>query len=154
MRAMRDSLHSGQLSKQNLNISAFRRGALRMEQRLLHALLGPLARCLTSPSHNPSPLKSPTPESNPILVTAQRSGAPMWTVDTETGSTVILVGEIRRVPKTTPWQPDRLKEAACSGRPRHHPRAAQILAGGLLPPDLSRGALYQAAQEDRRRRLS
>ncbi len=35
----------------------------------------------------------------------------MWTVDTESGSTVILVGEIRRVPKATPWQPDRLKEA-------------------------------------------
>jgi len=36
----------------------------------------------------------------------------MWTIDTADGaSTVILVGEIRRVPKATPWQPDRLKEA-------------------------------------------
>ncbi|MEM9085563.1 MAG: TraB/GumN family protein [Pseudomonadota bacterium] len=47
---------------------------------------------------------------NAIIVTAQRSGAPMWTIDTNSG-TVILVGEIRRVPKVTPWQPDRLKEA-------------------------------------------
>ncbi len=51
----------------------------------------------------------PTP--NAIVVTAQRSGAPMWTIDTPTG-TIILVGEIRAVPKATPWQPDRLKDAA------------------------------------------
>lgn len=50
----------------------------------------------------------PTP--NQIVVTAQRSGAPMWTIDTASG-TIILVGEIRAVPKSTPWQPDRLKEA-------------------------------------------
>ena len=36
----------------------------------------------------------------------------MWFVDTESGSTVILVGEIRAVPKATPWYPDLLKEAA------------------------------------------
>lgn len=47
---------------------------------------------------------------NSIVVTAQRSGAPMWTIDTDTG-TVILVGEIRAVPKSTPWFPDRLEEA-------------------------------------------
>lgn len=47
---------------------------------------------------------------NAIVVTAQRSGAPMWTIDTPTG-TIILVGEIRAIPKTTPWQPDRLKDA-------------------------------------------
>jgi uncharacterized protein YbaP (TraB family) len=34
----------------------------------------------------------------------------MWTIDTPTG-TIILVGEIRAIPKTTPWQPDRLREA-------------------------------------------
>ena len=55
---------------------------------------------------------APVETKNSIVVTAQRSGAPMWTIDTDDGSTVILVGEIRRVPKTTPWQPDRLKEAA------------------------------------------
>ena len=47
---------------------------------------------------------------NSIVVTAQRSGAPMWTIDTPTG-TVIVVGEITAVPKSTPWQPDRLEEA-------------------------------------------
>lgn len=55
--------------------------------------------------------KEPEPE-NSIVVTAQRSGAPMWTIDADDGSTVILVGEIRRVPKATPWQPDRLRDAA------------------------------------------
>ena len=53
---------------------------------------------------------APTESENSIVVTAQRSGAPMWIIDTPTG-TVILVGELRAIPKTTPWQPDRLKEA-------------------------------------------
>jgi uncharacterized protein YbaP (TraB family) len=54
--------------------------------------------------------EDPAPTENSIVVTAQRSGAPMWTIDTPTG-TIILVGEIRAIPKTTPWQPDRLKDA-------------------------------------------
>jgi uncharacterized protein YbaP (TraB family) len=62
------------------------------------ALAAP-ANAQTGPAH-----------SNEIVVTAQRSGAPMWTIDTDSG-TIILVGEIRAVPKSTPWQPDRLKEA-------------------------------------------
>lgn len=52
----------------------------------------------------------PAPSDNAIVVTAQRSGAPMWTVTTATG-TVILVGEIRAVPKSVPWEPVRLEEA-------------------------------------------
>lgn len=53
---------------------------------------------------------APPESENAIVVTAQRSGAPMWTVTTATG-TVILVGEIRAIPKTTPWEPARLEEA-------------------------------------------
>jgi hypothetical protein len=34
----------------------------------------------------------------------------MWTIDTPTG-TILLVGELRSVPKSTPWQPDLLEEA-------------------------------------------
>ena len=64
---------------------------------------------LTAHSAAQEPAPTPTTQ-NEIVVTAQRSGAPMWTIDTPTG-TVILVGEIRAVPKSTPWQPDRLKEA-------------------------------------------
>ena len=51
-----------------------------------------------------------SPAPNQIVVTAQRSGAPMWTIETPSG-TVILVGEIRAVPRSTPWFPDRLEEA-------------------------------------------
>ena len=45
-----------------------------------------------------------------IIVTARRSGAPMWTIQTPTG-VVILVGEIRNIPKATPWRPERLQGA-------------------------------------------
>jgi uncharacterized protein YbaP (TraB family) len=45
-----------------------------------------------------------------IVVTARRSGAPMWTIQTARG-VVILVGEIRGVPKATPWRPERLQGA-------------------------------------------
>ncbi len=65
-----------------------------------------LALAISSPAHAQSDESS----KNEIVVTAQRSGAPMWTIDTDNG-TIILVGEIRAVPKSTPWQPDRLKEA-------------------------------------------
>ncbi|MEO0590891.1 MAG: TraB/GumN family protein [Pseudomonadota bacterium] len=72
------------------------------------ALLSAITPVLAQSSHEAT---NPSPQ-NRIIVTAQRSGAPMWTIDTDDGSsTVILVGEIRRVPKATPWQPDRLKEA-------------------------------------------
>ncbi|AOL93602.1 TraB/GumN family protein [Porphyrobacter sp. LM 6] len=53
---------------------------------------------------------APSESENSIVVTAQRSGAPMWTIETPTG-TIILVGEIRAIPKTTPWQPERLEDA-------------------------------------------
>ncbi|MEO0872806.1 MAG: TraB/GumN family protein, partial [Pseudomonadota bacterium] len=69
------------------------------------------AALVAGPAVAQAPEPASDPEPNAIVVTAQRSGAPMWTVDNEIGSTVILVGEIRRVPKATPWQPDRLKEA-------------------------------------------
>lgn len=45
-----------------------------------------------------------------IVVTARRSGAPMWTIETRAG-VVILVGEIAEVPKATPWRPERLEGA-------------------------------------------
>jgi len=57
-----------------------------------------------------APAEADNAPENSIVVTAQRSGAPMWTVTTASG-TVILVGEIRAIPKTTPWEPARLEEA-------------------------------------------
>ncbi len=71
-----------------------------------------LASLLASPV---AAQESAPPSSSEIVVTAQRSGAPMWTIDTPSG-TIVLVGEIRAVPKSTPWQPDRLEEATAEAQ--------------------------------------
>lgn len=57
-----------------------------------------VALTLTTPLAAQSPDPAEPQAQNAIVVTAQRSGAPMWTIDTDSGA-VILVGEIRRVPK-------------------------------------------------------
>lgn len=49
-------------------------------------------------------------EGEEIIVTARRSGAPMWTIETP-GGRLLLVGEITEVPKATSWFPDRLEDA-------------------------------------------
>jgi hypothetical protein len=72
------------------------------------------------------------PTETSIVVTAQRSGAPMWTIDTPTG-TIILVGEIRAIPKTTPWQPDRLREATA--------QADRVILGAR--PKVSPGDIFR-----------
>lgn len=69
---------------------------------------------------------------NEIVVTAKRSGAPMWTIDTPTG-TVLLVGEIAGVPKITPWQPDMLEEAAAE--------ADRVIL--RAPPKFSAGDIFR-----------
>ncbi len=80
----------------------------------------------------PLSAQDPAPSENSIVVTAQRSGAPMWTIDTPTG-TIILVGEIRAIPKTTPWQPDRLKEATA--------QADRVILGAR--PKISPGDIFR-----------
>src|SRR5919202_1962980 len=45
-----------------------------------------------------------------IVITAKRSGAPMWTVRSDT-TTLVLVGAINGVSKTTLWHPEALTEA-------------------------------------------
>ena len=78
--------------------------------RLSYRLLGLSALALTAPLAAQDESGSAPASTNAIVVTAQRSGAPMWTIETARG-TVILVGELRNVPKATPWQPERLQEA-------------------------------------------
>ncbi len=80
----------------------------------------------------PLAAQDPAPTENSIVVTAQRSGAPMWTIDTPTG-TIILVGEIRAIPKTTPWQPDRLSDTAA--------RAQRVILGAR--PKISPGDVFR-----------
>ena len=72
------------------------------------------------------------PSENAIVVTAQRSGAPMWTIDTPSG-TIILVGEIRAIPKTTPWQPERLEDATA--------QANRVILGAR--PKISPGDIFR-----------
>jgi len=62
------------------------------------------------------PLPLAAQDGDTIIVAAQRSGAPMWTIHTARG-TIIMVGEIVAVPEATPWFPDRL-EAATTGAQR------------------------------------
>jgi hypothetical protein len=69
-----------------------------------------LAALAAAPLAAQEPVPAPAESENAIIVTARLSGAPMWTIDTPSG-TVILVGEIRAIPKTTPWEPARLEEA-------------------------------------------
>lgn len=78
----------------------------------------------------PALAQDPTP--NEIIVTAQRSGAPMWTIDTPQGA-IVLVGEIRSVPKATPWFPDRLEEATAG--------ADRVILG--LRPKVSPGDVFR-----------
>jgi len=78
----------------------------RMMKNLLTSLA--LASLAAAPLSAQDPAS--TESENAIVVTAQRSGAPMWTVTTATG-TVILVGEIRAIPKSVQWEPARLEEA-------------------------------------------
>jgi hypothetical protein len=80
-----------------------------MMNRLTFSLAA-AALAATSLAAQDAPAESDNAPENAIVVTAQRSGAPMWVVETPSG-TVILVGEIRAIPKTTPWEPARLEEA-------------------------------------------
>lgn len=82
-------------------------------------------------AQDPAPPEENAPE-NAIVVSAQRSGAPMWTVTTATG-TVILVGEIRAIPKATPWEPARLEEAT-----RAADRVILSARGKISPGDILR----------------
>ena len=88
--------------------------------------------CLAALTPTPLAAQDPAPTENSIVVTAQRSGAPMWTIDTPTG-TIILVGEIRAIPKTTPWQPDRLKDATA--------QASRVILGAR--PKISPGDIFR-----------
>jgi hypothetical protein len=77
--------------------------------RRLGVLLGVAVLATTVPASAIEPTTADT-ANDEIVVTARRSGAPMWTIQTRAG-VVILVGEIAAVPKATPWRPERLEGA-------------------------------------------
>ena len=75
-----------------------------------------------------------------IVVTARRSGAPMWTIQTRTG-VVILVGEIAGVPKATPWRPERLEGATDRAQRVILGTKAKVSPGDILRLIFKGGAL-------------
>ncbi|WP_447764791.1 TraB/GumN family protein [Sphingopyxis panaciterrae] len=75
-----------------------------------------------------------------IVVTARRSGAPMWTIQTQTG-VVILVGEIAEVPKATPWRPERLEGATDRAQRVILGTKAKVSPGDILRLIFKGGAL-------------
>ena len=78
------------------------------------------ARAQTSSSLTQAPADEAAAKVETIVVTARRSGAPMWTV-TAGDSTVLLVGAIDGVPRSVAWRPDALEAATL--------RADRILLG-------------------------
>ena len=60
-----------------------------------------------------------------IIVTARRSGAPMWEV-TRGGSTVLLVGAIQAVPTGIEWRPDALEQATRQSDRVYFPQQANV----------------------------
>lgn len=88
-----------------------------MEKTHLPFLLLAAVAAITALPHRASAQAEGSPDAatpaganEEIVVTARRSGAPMWTIETGAG-VVILVGEIAEVPKATPWRPERLEGA-------------------------------------------
>jgi uncharacterized protein YbaP (TraB family) len=72
-----------------------------------------LALCLAVPATAQTPTPTPATDSaqaEEILVIGRRSGAPMWRVTGE-DTTIVLVGAIQGVSKTTKWDPESLTEA-------------------------------------------
>jgi len=60
-----------------------------------------------------------------IIVTARRSGAPMWEV-TRGGSTILLVGAIQAVPAGIEWRPDALEQATRQAERVYFPQSADV----------------------------
>ena len=91
-------------------------------------LLALLATSASLPAAAQETAQDPEEE---VVVTARRSGAPMWTVETPTG-VVLLVGEITEVPKATPWHPDRLETATAGAQRIILGTKARVSPGDIL----------------------
>lgn len=66
-------------------------------------------------------------QADDIVVTGRRSGAPIWTVRSET-TTLVLVGSIRGVSKATYWDPTALVEALRKADRVMFPQSAEFTA--------------------------
>jgi uncharacterized protein YbaP (TraB family) len=72
-----------------------------------------------------------TATSAEIIVTARRSGAPMWEV-TRGDSTVLLVGAIQAVPAGIEWRPDALEQATRQARRVYFPQRVSASPADLF----------------------
>lgn len=102
-------------------------------------LLGAAIVAAPVPALAGEPADSPA-ASEEIVVTARRSGAPMWTIETPAGI-VILVGEIAEVPKATPWRPERLEGATDRAQRVILGTKAKVSPGDILRLIFKGGAL-------------
>lgn len=102
---------------------------------LIPALL--LAVTAVAPPEAPAATDATNDE---IVVSARRSGAPMWTIQTPAG-VVILVGEIAAVPKATPWRPERLEGATDRAQRVILGTKAKVSPGDILRLIFKGGAL-------------
>lgn len=115
-----------------------------MKKICLSALLlatGPASAMALTPAPTPAAEASAASDANDeIVVTARRSGAPMWTIETQAG-VVILVGEIAEVPKATPWRPERLEGATERAQRIILGTKAKVSPGDILRLIFKGGAL-------------
>lgn len=110
-----------------------------------HLLLLPLALAMAS-APLPAAAQDIGDSAEEVVVTARNSGAPMWTVRTESG-VVLLVGEMRNVPKATPWYPDRLERAAGGAQRIILGTRAKVSPGDILRLIFAGGKLTKLPDE-------
>lgn len=110
-----------------------------------HLLLLPLALAMAS-APLPAAAQDISDSAEEVVVTARNSGAPMWTVRTESG-VVLLVGEMRNVPKATPWYPDRLERAAGGAQRIILGTRAKVSPGDILRLIFAGGKLTKLPDE-------
>ena len=110
-----------------------------------HLLLLPLALAMAS-APLPAAAQDISDSAEEVVVTARNSGAPMWTVRTES-SVVLLVGEMRNVPKATPWYPDRLERAAGGAQRIILGTRAKVSPGDILRLIFAGGKLTKLPDE-------
>lgn len=79
----------------------------------------------------PTQARDPETTIDEIIVTARRSGAPMWEV-TRGGSTVLLVGAIQAVPAGIEWRPDALEQATRQAQRVYFPQRIAASPGDLF----------------------
>ena len=112
----------------------------------LRSLFLPLALALASAALPAAAQEAAPDAAEEVVVTARNSGAPMWTVRTESG-VVLLVGEMRNVPKATPWYPDRLERAAGGAQRIILGTKAKVSPGDILRLIFAGGKLTKLPAE-------